>query len=382
MKGLLNYRKELPGKDNVMKKLNVAIFFGGCSSEYGVSLESASAVISSMNRERYVPVPVGITREGKWFYFSGDTEKIKDDTWCNPQDCVPAVLSPEREEHKLLIMKDGRVDFIRIDAVFPVLHGKNGEDGTIQGLIELAGIPLVGCGVLASAVCMDKDRAHRLAQAAGIRVPRAVVLESGMRSTGKDGFLMANEKEILRRRAADFACEIGYPLYVKPVKAGSSYGVTRVQKPEELPAAVSLAFQYDNQVIVEENIEGFEVGCAVMGNEILTVGEVDEIELSGGFFDFTEKYTLKTSAIHVPARISSEIAEEIKETGKIIYKALGCYGFARVDMFLTPDGEIVFNEVNTIPGFTEHSRFPGMMKAAGYSFAEILENIIGLAVGL
>lgn len=364
-----------------MKKLNVAVFFGGCSSEYGVSLESASAVISNLNRDRYVPVPVGISREGEWFWFSGDIEKIKDDTWCNQEDCVPAVLSPERKEHKLLLMKEEEVDFIQIDAAFPVLHGKNGEDGTIQGMIELAGIPLVGCGVLASAVCMDKDRAHRLAQAAGIRVPGAVVLERETKNTEKGGSLEEDEEEYLQKRAADFAYEIGYPLYVKPVKAGSSYGVTRVQKPEELPAAVGLAFQYDDRVIIEENIEGFEVGCAVMGNGPLTVGEVDEIELSGGFFDFTEKYTLKTSAIHVPARISRQKAQEIKETGKIIYKALGCSGFARVDMFLTPAGEIVFNEVNTIPGFTEHSRFPGMMKAAGYSFMEILENIIGLAVG-
>ena len=149
---------------------------------------------------------------------------------------------------------------------------------------------------------------------------------------------------------------------------------------DELQEAVKLAFLYDDQIIVEENIDGFEVGCAVLGNESLTVGEVDEIELSGGFFDFTEKYTLKTSAIHVPARISSRKAREIKETAKAIYKTLGCSGFARVDMFLTPEGKIVFNEVNTIPGFTEHSRYPGMMKAAGYSFTEILEKIIGLAL--
>lgn len=370
-------------------KLNVAIFFGGCSSEYSVSLESASAVISNMNRDRYVPIPVGITREGKWFYFSGNTEKIREDAWCNSEDCVPAVLSPNRAEHKLLLIKNDGMDFIKLDAAFPVLHGKNGEDGTIQGLIGLAGIPLVGCGILASAVCMDKDRAHRLVEAAGVRVPKAVVLDSRIKNAGnieenieRNSFAAESEREILLRKAADFAGLIGYPLYVKPVKAGSSYGVTKVQKAEELFAAIDLAFLYDDQVIVEENIEGFEVGCAIMGNTSLTVGEVDEIELSGGFFDFTEKYTLKTSAIHVPARISRELAAEIKETGKIIYKALGCSGFARVDMFLTPDGQIVFNEVNTIPGFTEHSRFPGMMRAAGYSFSEILETVIGLAVGV
>ena len=141
-----------------------------------------------------------------------------------------------------------------------------------------------------------------------------------------------------------------------------------------------LAFEYDNEVLLEDAIEGFEVGCAIIGTEILTVGEVDEIELSGGFFDFTEKYTLKTSDIHVPARIDKTISNTIKETAKRIYQILGCRIFARVDMFLTPDGEIVFNEVNTIPGFTEHSRFPGMLKAAGYSFPQILDTIIELGV--
>ena len=176
--------------------------------------------------------------------------------------------------------------------------------------------------------------------------------------------------------AKSFAQETGYPLFVKPVKAGSSYGVTKVASPEQLAPAIELAFRYDNQVILEENIEGFEVGCAVLGSSEPITGEVDEIELSGGFFDFTEKYTLKTSSIHVPARIDASKAAEIKETAKTIYRTLGCSGFARVDMFLTPEGEIVFNEVNTIPGFTEHSRYPGMMKAAGYSFENVLDMII------
>lgn len=172
------------------------------------------------------------------------------------------------------------------------------------------------------------------------------------------------------------AAEIGYPLFVKPVRAGSSFGVTRVPGAARLRAAVELALQYDRQVILEEAIEGVEVGCAVMGKHCLTVGEVDEIELSGGFFDFVEKYTLKTSAIHVPARLSSQKAEEVKETAKCLYRALCCSGFARVDLFLTPQGRLVFNEINTIPGFTEHSRFPGMMKAAGLPFGELLSRMI------
>ena len=233
----------------------------------------------------------------------------------------------------------------------------------MQGLLALAGIPVVGCGVLASALCMDKDRAHRLVRDAGVEVPRSFV------------FRMGEEDEAIRQ-----AEELGFPLFVKPVGAGSSYGITRVEKRDQLPNAVRLAFQYDCQILVEACIPGFEVGCAVMGNQVLTVGEPDEIELSQGFFDFNEKYTLQTSAIHVPARITAEETRRIKETAQTVYRVLGCSGFARVDVFLEPGGRIVFNEVNTIPGFTAHSRFPNMMKAAGVSFEDVISRAIALAV--
>lgn len=347
-----------------MSKQNVVIFFGGCSSEYGVSLSSASAVLLNLDRSRYLPVPVGITRDGDWYHYSGPVENLLNDSWQETPYCVPALLSPNRSEHCLLLLRQTGVEKVHVDAALPILHGKNGEDGTLQGLIELAGIPLVGCGILASALCMDKDRAHKLAALTGVRVPKALTLTGGMSASSLPDTVRA------------FLQKVGYPLFVKPVKAGSSYGITRVQEEAELSAAISLAFEYDDEIILEEAIPGFEVGCAVLGTERLITGEVDEIELSGGFFDFTEKYTLKTSAIHVPARISPEKAAEIKETAKRIYRALGCSGFARVDMFLTPEGEIVFNEVNTIPGFTEHSRYPGMMKAAGFSFSQVLTMLL------
>ncbi len=347
-----------------MKKLNVLIFFGGCSPEYSVSLSSASGVILNLDREKYNPLTVGITQKGIWYYYTGPVDKLLNDTWQNPRDCIPAALSQNREDRSLLLLKENGIEHLPIDIAFPVLHGGNGEDGTIQGLLELAGIPIAGCGTLASALGMDKDRAHKLVKLEGIRVPQHLVL---VRDTPLS-------------QAREFAAKIGYPIYVKPVKAGSSYGVTKISGQEQLSAAIELAFQYDNQALLEENIEGFEVGCAVLGNNQLITGEVDEIELSGGFFDFTEKYTLKTSAIHVPARIDSAKAAEIKEKAKCIYKALGCSGFARVDMFLTPEGDVVFNEVNTIPGFTDHSRYPGMMKAAGYSFREVLTRILELAL--
>lgn len=342
----------------------VAVIFGGCSPEYSVSLQSAYSVISNMDKEKYSPVLIGITSQGDWFYFNGDIEKVTNDTWHNDADCIPAAVSPNRSKHIILKYDDKRTDKISIDAAFPVLHGRNGEDGTVQGVFELAGIPIVGCGVLASALCMDKDRAHKLVHAAGISVPHSYILTKSM-----DAGI-----------ALSYAEEIGYPLFVKPIKAGSSFGVTKVLDRCDLPAAIKLAFEYDDNVIIEENITGFEVGCAVLGNETLTVGEVDEIELSDGFFDFAEKYSLKTSAIHVPARIDADTAKQIKETAKIIFKALNCQGFARVDMFLSASGEIVFNEVNTIPGFTTHSRFPNMLKAIGIAFEDVLTIAIELAV--
>ena len=346
------------------QRKRIAILFGGCSPEYGVSLQSACSVITHLDREKYEPVLIGISNAGDWFQYVGEIEKIPADTWCNEEDCIPVVVSPNRTVHGIITIKNGKIRETHIDAAFPVLHGKNGEDGTVQGVFELAGIPVVGCGVLSSALCMDKDRAHKLVQAAGISVPQSFVLQSG------------EDAEAAIKQAE----RIGYPLFVKPVRAGSSYGITKVTGQNQLPEALKLAFSYDNTVIVEECISGFEVGCAVLENDGFVVGEVDEIELENGFFDFTEKYTLKTSSIHVPARISAEKAGEIKETAKLIFKALDCRGFARVDMFLDDTGRIVFNEVNTIPGFTTHSRFPNMMKAAGISLEQVISMAIDRAV--
>ncbi len=345
-----------------MKK--IAIIFGGCSPEYSVSLQSAYSVISHIDRDRYEPVLVGVSSRGAWYLYKGQAEKIASDTWCNEADCTPATVSLDGGHGLLLAGREGWRE-MAVDAAFPVLHGRNGEDGTVQGMFELAGIPVVGCGLLASALCMDKDRAHKLAAAEGIRVPKSFVFGKGM-----------GLEEVIGRAEG-----IGYPLFVKPVKAGSSYGVSKVYNAEGLPGAVEAAFAYDGKVIVEEGIAGFEVGCAVMGEDVLAAGEVDEIELSDGFFDFEEKYTLKTSAIHVPARIPREKAEEIRQAAKRIYRALDCRGFARVDMFLEETGEIVFNEVNTIPGFTSHSRFPNMMKAVGISFTQMVSCAIEEALG-
>lgn len=341
-----------------MQKKTIAVIFGGCSTEYEVSLQSAFSVLDNLNPEKYTVIPVGITRQGDWYRYYGDYSKIPADAWAQDRnDLVRIAVSSSHSVRGLIEMRNTGNCVVQLDMVFPVLHGKNGEDGTVQGLFELAGIPVIGCGTLASALCMDKDRAHKLVQASGVTVPKSVSLHQG------DDVDVSGLK---------------YPLFVKPVRSGSSFGITKVYLPEDLREAVTLAFKHDNTVIIEENVDGFEVGCAVMGIDELTVGRVDEIELSHGFFDYTEKYTLKTSKIHMPARIDVATEKRIQETAKLIYRALGCSGFARVDMFLRPDGEIVFNEVNTIPGFTSHSRYPNMMKGIGLSFPEMLDKLIGL----
>ena len=335
----------------------ILIVFGGCSTEHEVSCQSARAVVDSLRRERYVPVIVGITRAGRWLYCGDEPDW---DRW--RERGTPCTLSLDRGAGRLLLEGGGAVDF---DAAFPILHGKNGEDGTVQGLIELIGVPLIGCGALCSALCMDKGRAHQLVRLAGIQVPRGGVFRRG------DG----------PEEMAALARALGYPVFVKPVRAGSSFGVSRVTRENDLIAAVEEAFCHDREVMIEEAVPGFEVGCAVLGDGELTVGAVDEIELAGGFFDYEEKYHLTTAAIHCPARIAPEQAAAIQQAARRIYRALDCRGFARVDLFLTPRGEIVFNEVNTIPGFTSHSRYPNMMRAIGLDFAQLVERIIETGVG-
>ncbi len=344
-----------------MKKKTVAVLFGGMSSEYGVSLQSGHAVICAIDTEKYDVIPVGITREGDWYRYSGPLELIPEDKWHqDPALLTPVTVCVSRSQRGLVELIGQGVRRVEVDAVFPVLHGRNGEDGTVQGMLELAGIPVVGCGALSSALCMDKSRAHTLVQAAGIAVPESVEFD-------------ARSKAAALVRIPD---EIGFPLFVKPVRAGSSFGVTRVEDPAELEAAMDEALRYDTRALAEKAVEGFEVGCAVMGTEELTVGRVDEILLHGGFFDFQEKYNTDTAEILMPARISPETEERITQAARTIYRALDCACFARVDMFLTPEGEIVFNEVNTIPGFTGHSRFPGMMRGIGLDFRQVVSRIL------
>lgn len=346
-----------------MGKKKIAVIFGGCSTEYEVSLQSAYSVLKNIDGKKIEVIPIGITQSGEWFHYTGNYEKIPEGKWCDDkEDLHPIVFSQSRTLKGFLEFTDEKYIERPIDLAFPILHGKNGEDGTVQGLFELAEIPVIGCNTLSSALCMDKDRAHRLVKSAGIDVPKSVT------------FNVFDKKSALK----EIKNSLKYPIFIKPVRSGSSFGISKVFKDEELENAVELAFEHDTEVIAEEAVNGFEVGCAVLGNEAPIVGRVDEIELSSGFFDYTEKYTLKSSKIFMPARIDTNTEKAVQKAALKIYRTLGCGGFARVDMFLTNEGKIVFNEVNTIPGFTDHSRYPNMMKGIGLSFAEMLDKLIGL----
>ena len=348
-----------------MKK-KVVILFGGCSPEYEVSLNSAYSIINAVDPDKYDAILVGITREGLWYEYTGTVEDIPIDKWyLDSRFLRSVILSPSRGEGLLLFENGEIVSKVAVDVVFPVLHGRYGEDGAVQGLCELAGIPVVGSGSASSALCMDKDRAHKLVSLAGIRIPKAICFE--YTPSGDEVFSAMKE--------------LGLPLFVKPVKAGSSIGMTMVENESQLQEAVRLALVYDNAVILEEYIDGFETGCSVVGNDELRTGRIDEIELVGGFFDYEEKYTLKTSKIHMPARMDPQMEEQLQETAKTIYKVLGCKGYARIDIFLNSKSEIIFNEANTIPGFTSHSRFPSMMKGVGVEYPELVETLISLAFG-
>lgn len=346
-----------------MNKKRIGVIFGGCSPEYDVSLESVYSVITNIDKEKYDVVLIGITKSGDWFKYEGEVENIKDNTWEQNGKCTKVVISTNRSD-KGIIDLENNGNIINLDAIFPVLHGSNGEDGSVQGLIQLSGIPLIGCDVLSSSLCMDKYLSHKLVESYGIKVAKSIVINN-----------KTSKNEINERIQ-----QLEYPLFVKPMRAGSSFGITKVEKDEQIEEAIKEALKYDTEIIIEENVDGIEIGCAILGNDDLTVGEVDEIELSKGFFNYTEKYTLKTSKIHVPARIDNKISDEAKETAKKIYKILKCKDFARVDMFLTSQGEIYFNEINTIPGFTSHSRYPSMMKQIGINFDQLIDKLISLEI--
>lgn len=353
--------------NDVLKK-TVAVLFGGRSSEHSVSLVSAASVIENIPREKYDVILLGITRAGQWFLFDGDVSLLPNDKWCSGGYTVPAVISPDTEDHGILVFGD-TVQKIRVDVVFPVLHGKNGEDGTVQGLLELSGIPYVGCNTVASAACMDKAVTNSLADAAGIRQAKWLSFSKAEYIGDPIGCIGRMEQKL------------EYPVFVKPACAGSSVGITKAHGRDELQAAFETALREDGKVVVEENIDGFEVECAVLGNEEILTGVVGQIVPCNAFYDYEAKYTNPASELHIPALISAEKQEAVRAQAVRAYRALGCEGMARVDFFVgREDGTVFFNEINTIPGFTSISMYPKLFEAAGLAYADLTDRLITLAI--
>lgn len=351
-----------------MKKIKLAILFGGKSNEYTISLHSATAIIKHVPKDLYDIILIGITESGKWLLYEGDVDKIYNDTW-HKEKLSSVALSMDDKFKGFIKYKEDSNQFekIEIDCVFPVLHGRNGEDGTVQGLCQLAGIPFVGCGMTSSAVCMDKELTHVICEMAGIKTAPFMSAVNSSSLNLKNLYENAYEN-------------LGLPMFIKPANAGSSLGISKVRNYDEFEKGIMEAFECDNKVVIESTIEGFEIGCAVVGNEKLIVGEVDEIDTKNDFFDYVEKYTQHNSKIYCPARISMELQNKAKEIAKSTYKALGCKGMARIDMFVTPDNQIILNEVNTIPGLTDLSRYPSMLKKIGLEYQDLIVKLVELAM--
>lgn len=349
-------------------KQNILIVFGGVSSEYDVSLISATSVIDIIDKDKYIIHKLGITKTGDMMYYTGSSGNISNNTWYNDEDCVSCVISSNRKHQGLIILEETGNKIIKIDAVFPVMHGKNGEDGTIQGLLSFSNIPYVGCDFTSSANCMDKGITHILLDNANIKTAKYKAIKKYDYSIEKDSYIK------------DIENAIKYPCFIKPARAGSSVGVSKANTQEELVKAIDVAFVHDDKVLVEETIIGIEVECAVLGNNELFTSCIGEIEPCNDFYDYDAKYLANKTETYIPARIDEDVSNNIKELAKKAYKTMGCSGLSRVDFFLTKTGDIYLNEINTIPGFTSISMYSQLMHASGIDFKTLITKLIENAI--
>jgi D-alanine-D-alanine ligase len=362
------------------RKTRVALVFGGRSSEHAVSCATAAGVMRAIDREAYDVIPIGIARDGHWVLSDGDPARLELTAGHTPEVSsgdAGVVVPLGTSDRSLTVQEPGQVprSLGEVDVVFPLLHGPFGEDGTIQGLLELADIRYVGSGVLASAAGMDKHYMKVVFSGAGIPVgPYAVVTDAQWRRD--------------RAAALDAVAALSYPLFVKPARAGSSMGITKVTDPGGLEAAIEVAREHDRKVIVEQGISGREIECAVLQGRdgapprTSEVGEI-EVDRDGGhdFYDFEAKYLEEQGVtLSCPAKVPDEVAAEVRRLAAAAFDALGCEGLARVDCFYTDRGDVIVNEINTMPGFTPHSMYPQMWAASGLEYPELIDELITLAL--
>lgn len=351
--------------------MKLAVLFGGISSEHDISCLSAASILRNLDKTKYEIYPVGITQEGQWYYCPAcDADRVENGEWERMADKVPALLPPDRSVHGLVLLRDGRTETIRLDCVFPVLHGAGGEDGTVQGLLELAGIPYVGCGVAACANSMDKSITKALIEPTGVRQAKYYLALRYDFERNAEGVV---------RTAAD---QLGsFPVFVKPCSQGSSVGVAKANDMLELAAGLTEAFKLDDKVLVEEFIDGHEVECAVLGNRNPIASTVGEIAATQEFYTFDAKYKDESSKLYIPAQITPQQLETVRQNALRVYAALGCRGLSRVDFFVTYEGgEVVFNELNSIPGFTSISMYPKLFDYEGIHYPELLDRLVTLAL--
>ena len=360
-----------------MKKIRVTVLFGGQSSEHEVSRVSAQCVLENIDKNRFEIQTIGITKDGEWLKYEGDTSLIGSGKWeeaarnqlrgkiekgVSGKDIVKAPTCKE-----LISLNDGYNNDELVDVVFPVLHGPNGEDGSVQGLLQLADVPYVGCNILSSAAGMDKEFSKLVFNNAGI--PQADYIKV-MRSE------IDEQTDDLIRRVTE---KLGWPCFVKPANAGSSVGVSKVKRPEDLMTALKYAAKYDSKILIEEYIKGREVECAVLGNDNPIASTVGEVLPCNEFYDYNAKYIDGKSEIIIPADLEQGIIEKIREYAVRAFKALGCSGLSRVDFFVEESGRVVLNEINTMPGFTDISMYSKLWEASGIPYSELITRLIELA---
>ena len=348
----------------------VVLLFGGMSSEHEVSRVSVGNFVNNIDRSKYEVLTVGITKEGRWLYTEATAAQMADGSWEELPGNMPCVISPDRADHGMILFTpDGRVEKMQVDVVIPVLHGLWGEDGTVQGLLELAGIPYVGCGVLASAVCMDKGVANALFDANNIPHTKWLAANRWQIESDLDGV------------CAGVEAKLGWPVFVKPANAGSSVGITKAHNQDELKKAIALALENDRKVVFEAFVDGQEVECAVIGSDPAVATRPGEILAGAEFYTYDDKYKNGVSQTVIPAHLPEEKLDEAKTYAALAYSALGCEGLARCDFFVEHGtGKVMINEINTFPGFTSISMYPKLMEHEGLPVPALIDHLIELAL--
>lgn len=352
-----------------MSRIKLVVLFGGQSSEHEVSRVSAQSVLENLNRDKYEISMIGITKQGKWLPYKGDLQHIGSGQWEQEATAQGWQQSSAGNGSTLAAFLHELAGMDKIDVIFPVLHGTNGEDGTIQGLFEMAEIPYVGCNVLSSAAGMDKAVSKALFEHAGIPQGKYIVIRRPE---------ISNHFADIEQRVRT---ELGYPCFVKPANAGSSVGISKVKGPDQLLKAVNFAGQYDRKILIEEFIDGREVECAVLGYDTPQASTVGEIVPCNEFYDYNAKYLDGDSKIIIPAILEEETVQTIRLYAVAAFQALDCSGLSRIDFFVEKQtGKVYINEINTLPGFTSISMYPKLWEASGFPYEMLLDRLIELAM--